>query len=304
MRKIKAKLGVWRSSGFTRALLGPRSGVSRLHQRSPHGVEGFFAFLPRWAGPAGALGFLLLSAGYGIVLGGHGRAFSESVTASLGFAVDEIELDGLQRVAEFQILEALELEDRPSLILFDAYSARERLEKISWIKSVSIQKLFPGTLKIKIDEQVPYALWQRGDIISVINEQGEVITDEVDGRYANLLRVVHHGAQRRAGEIMLELERFPELRSRVRAASLISDRRWDLNLENGITVRLPEIGIFAALSELTRLDKEGGLLSRDIVAIDLRLNDRVVVRLSEAAALRRKAAIKARPSRSKIGADT
>ncbi|MDD7910324.1 MULTISPECIES: cell division protein FtsQ/DivIB [Pseudovibrio] len=260
--------------------------------------------MPRWAPTACAMGFLAASATYGIVLGGHGQSVAENVTSATGFAIETIEMDGLQRVAEFQILEALELREHPSLMMFDADGARERIDEIAWVENASIQKLYPGTLKVTIEEQVPYALWQRGDVISVITEAGDVITDEVDGRYANLLRVVNHGAQRRAGEIKKELDRIPELRARVRAASLISERRWDLNLENGIVVRLPEVGIAEALDDLVRLDAEGGILSRDIVAVDMRLEDRVVVRLSDEAALRRKTAIKARPRRGVGGADT
>lgn len=138
---------------------------------------------------------------------------------------------------------------------------KKRLESIAWIKSVSIQKFYPGTLRVLVQEQVPYALWQRGDITSVIDKKGKVITDEVDGRYANLLRVVNHGAQLRAGEIMGELEKFPGIRARVRAAQLRSERRWDLAMENGITVRLPEFEVEEALTELKKLMIRGIALS-------------------------------------------
>jgi cell division protein FtsQ len=137
---------------------------------------------------------------------------------------------------------------------------------------------------------VPYALWQRGDIWSRSSTKpGDVITDEVDGRYANLLLVVNHGAQRRAVEINKALESVPELRPRVRAAFLISDRRWDLQLGKrhfdplaGGQYSMPRWRIW---SEWTR---KSGLLSRDIVAIDMRLADRVTVRLSDEAAEERK----------------
>lgn len=304
MRKIKAKLNAMRDRTGGWSTRFRSRGVSRLHQKSAWGVTGFFAVIPSWAPTASALGFLALSAGYGITLGGHVHEVSESVTSAVGFAVGEIEMDGLQRVTEFQVLEALELHNRPSLLLFEASEAKKRLESIAWIKSVSIQKFYPGTLRVLVQEQVPYALWQRGDITSVIDKKGKVITDEVDGRYANLLRVVNHGAQLRAGEIMGELEKFPGIRARVRAAQLRSERRWDLAMENGITVRLPEFEVEEALTELKKLDDQGGLLSRDIVAVDLRLQDRVVVRLSEDAALRRQTTIKRRPNRSKNGRDT
>ncbi len=304
MRKIKAKFDALRARTGGWGFRFRSRGVSRLHQRPAWGVTGFFALIPSWAPTASAFGFLVLSAGYGITLGGHARVVSESVTSAAGFSVNEIKIEGLQRVTEFQVLEALELHERPSLMLFNAADAKERLEDIAWIRTASIQKFYPGTLSVQIKEQVPYALWQRGALTSVITKKGEVITDEVDGRYANLLRVVNHGAQLRVGEIMGELEKFPGIRARVRAAKLRSERRWDLAMENGITVRLPEFGVGDALAELKELDDQGGLLSRDIVSVDLRLQDRVVVRLSDEAALRRQTTLKQRGLPSRTGRDT
>ncbi|WP_208976264.1 cell division protein FtsQ/DivIB [Polycladidibacter stylochi] len=304
MRKIKAKFKTWllRRRDWGRLIL-PR-GVSRLHQRPTWGVTGVFAYVPRWAGSVGAVSFLGAAAIYGIVLGGHGRIVAESLTTALGFSINSIEIDGLKQVAEFQVLETLEMGEKPSLVMFDAEAARARIQKLNWVRDASIQKLYPGTLKIDIAEQKPYALWQRGDIVSVINRDGAVITDQVDGRYANLLRVVNHGAQFRASEIMQALADYPELRGRVRAANLRSERRWDLNLENGIVVRLPENGLAHALSELVKMDRQSGLLNRDIVAVDLRLKDRVVVRLSKEAAIRRRAALEKRRKNGHQGAET
>ncbi|WP_208976455.1 cell division protein FtsQ/DivIB [Polycladidibacter hongkongensis] len=295
-------MNAWRGRWQRMGLLGSRRGVSRLHQRPAWGVTGIFALLPRSAGPVGAAAVLAAFTTYGIVLGGHGQQVSESVTATLGFSVDSIEIDGLDRLDELQILEKLEMGVQPSLVMFDAQAAQERIQQLAWVKHVSLQKFYPGTLKITVEEQEPYALWQRGDVVSVINRDGQVITDQVDGRYANLLRVVNHGAQHRADEIIDALSHFPELRARVRAASLRSERRWDLNLDNGVVVRLPETGVKKVLAELVQMDWESGLLNRDITVVDMRLKDRVVVRLSDAAALRRKAAVQARAAQRKRGA--
>ena len=68
--------------------------------------------------------------------------------------------------------------------------------------------------------------------------------------------------------------------------------RWDLKLENGVTVRLPEFGEDAAIAEVVALDAEHGLLSRDLAAVDMRLEDRVVVKLTPEAVTRREAALK------------
>ncbi|MES0882419.1 cell division protein FtsQ/DivIB [Roseibium sp. SCP14] len=271
------------------AELAPRGrGVSRLHRQPVWRAAGRLTDLPRWTGSAAALGFLTLTIGYAIVIGGHGRIVSDALLSAAGFGIEAVKLSGQREINEFQILEALEIHEGSSLALFDAEGARERLNQMAWVKNASVMKLYPSTLQVKVEERVPYALWQRGDVVSIVNESGDVITDEVDGRYANLLLVVNHGAQRRAGEINTALEKVPELRPRVRAAFLISDRRWDLQLENGISIRLPSENIDDALMDLVQMDEESGLLSRDIVAIDMRLGDRVTVRLSDDAAEQRK----------------
>jgi cell division protein FtsQ len=71
----------------------------------------------------------------------------------------------------------------------------------------------------------------------------------------------------------------------MRAAVLVAGRRWDLHLEEGVTVKLPEKGIRQALAQLVKLDAEHGLLSRDVTVVDLRLPDRVTVRLPEGRSL-------------------
>ncbi|MCH7555160.1 MAG: cell division protein FtsQ, partial [Proteobacteria bacterium] len=59
-------------------------------------------------------------------------------------------------------------------------------------------------------------------------------------------------------------------------------RRWNLRLDNGVDVELPEAGINAAWRRLADIERRHRLLSRDITAIDLRLPDRLVVRPAEA----------------------
>ena len=120
--------------------------------------------------------------------------------------------------------------------------------------------------------------------------------------YIPLPLVVGRGAETRAKEFLVLLARFPDVRDNVLALILIAERRWNLRLKNGIDVRLPEQDAEAALAELVALDHDKKLMTRDIAAIDLRLPDRVTVRLSEAAAQARDAAVKERAKARKGGA--
>ena len=73
-------------------------------------------------------------------------------------------------------------------------------------------------------------------------------------------------------------------------------------LKNGIDIRLPEEGMEQALDTLLTLDRDKKILSRDIAIVDLRLPDRVTVRLSEEAAAARQDALKAKNPKKKGGA--
>jgi cell division protein FtsQ len=58
-----------------------------------------------------------------------------------------------------------------------------------------------------------------------------------------------------------------------------------LRLDDGIDVRLPEQNPGAAWAELARIQREHDVLGRDVVIIDLRMPDRLIVRTAPGAAL-------------------
>ncbi|MCB1451728.1 MAG: cell division protein FtsQ, partial [Nitratireductor sp.] len=72
------------------------------------------------------------------------------------------------------------------------------------------------------------------------------------------------------------------------------DRRWNLTLNNGINVLLPETGAEQQLAALASMQREEGVFDRAIEVIDLRFNDRVVIRLTPEAAEQRKTIMDAR----------
>ena len=92
----------------------------------------------------------------------------------------------------------------------------------------------------------------------------------------------------------MPLDRWPDLKRRVRAHIRVADRRWDIRLDNGVTVRLPERNVDDALQRLRHLDDEKDLLARDIATVDLRLSDRVTIGLTDRASSRRDNALDAR----------
>jgi len=120
-------------------------------------------------------------------------------------------------------------------------------------------------------------------------------------RFVSLPLVVGKGAETRASDFLALLARYPQVRAATRAAVFVGERRWNLRLRDGVDIRLPENDVGDALAALSRLDKEDQLFSRDIVAVDMRLPDRLTVQLSEDAAKAREELFKDKKPKKKAG---
>ena len=247
---------------------------------------------PRIAATLGTAGFLALAGLYGAILGGHMPSVVQGVAAHGGFAVDDVRMAGNKETSDIDVLEKLELTGWTSLVGFDADAARERIAGLPWVESASVRKIYPDVLEVTIEERKAFAIWQHGRELSLIDAEGRIIAPFRQERFATLPLVIGRGANERAAEFLSRLDRVPGLAARTKALIRVADRRWDLRLENGIAIRLPEFGEDAAVDEIARLDREQGILSRDIAAVDMRLEDRLVVQLTPDAVVRREAALK------------
>lgn len=231
---------------------------------------------------------------YGVAVGGHTPAVVQAVTARTGFAVNEIRVSGNVETSEIDIFDRVGLDGWTSLVGFDVREARARIESLPWVESVAVRKIYPSTLEVKVVERTPFAIWQQGSVLSLIEADGRVIAPLSGARHEALPLVVGRGADLHAAEFVARVAAHPDLAARVRGYVRVSERRWDIRFDNGVTIKLPEFGADAALAELVALDARNGLLSRDVETVDMRLADRLVVRLSPDAASARDAALKER----------
>src|SRR5262249_25815695 len=216
----------------------------------------------------------------------------EGIASAAGWGMVWSGVVGNHHVSREEVLATAGITGTTSLLFLDVDQTRERLKTNPWIADATVLKLYPNELQIGVKEREAFALWQKDGHVSVIADDGTVLEPYVAPRLIQLPLVVGQGAQTKAKEFLALLDRYPTMREFVRASVLVGGRRWNLRLKNGIDVRLPESDVAPALERLVALDNEKNLITRDIVAIDLRLPDRVTVRLSEAAAQARIAALK------------
>ena len=265
-------------------------------------------YVPKRAGLAASVLLLLASTGLGIVKGGHLEAFTtalsdtrNAIANSAGFRITAVAINGRRQLSQDEVLAVGGVTGRSSLLFLDAAVVRDRLKANPWIADATVQKFYPGQLRIDIVERTAFALWQQDGRLAVIAEDGAVLEPYVSRRFMSLPLVVGKGAESQAHDFLALLARYPQVRAATRAAVFVGERRWNLRLKDGLDVRLPEHDVGNALAALSRLDKEERLFSRDIVAVDMRLPDRLTVQLSDDAAKAREELFKEKKSKKKAG---
>mgnify|MGYP001397864157 FL=1 len=195
----------------------------------------------------------------------------------VGFVVDDVLVEGRKETSKDTLIAALRIHRGDLIFGVDVNAARERLEKIGWIASARVERHLPDTIRVAIRERVPIAVWQKKGKFLLVDGTGAVIGSEGFDRFTDLKIVIGEDAPQHAQALMAMLKRQPSLMARVEVAIRSGNRRWNLRMDNGVNVQLPEQDPFAAWDRLAVYENKHRLLDRDIGRIDLRFPGRVVV---------------------------
>jgi len=192
--------------------------------------------------------------------------------------IDEVVTDELTRAA------AEAGTDKAPQALVDVGEIRQRLLKFGWVKDARVSRRLPDTLVIDIVERTPAALWQSQGQLALIDDEGVMLDRVPVDKMPDLPLLIGPGANAQEQQLGRLMASVPTLKPQLASATWVGGRRWDLNFQSGETVALPEGEGVAkvALVKFARLDKSTGLLGRGIVRFDLRIPDKMIVRLPRA----------------------
>ena len=252
--------------------------------------------LPVWTWPAVKLcavaGFAALAVGgpwalwrAGIAQQALGQVAQTAValTGVAGLVVEKVVVEGQVETKGQDVLTALNVRPGMPILAVDPRAARDRLEQIPWVREAAVERRMPGIVQVRLVERVPMALWQHAGRFVLIDRHGAQIETHDVGRFNKLPHIVGEDAGAAAGELLRVLAAEPALQARVIAAVRVGGRRWNLRLDSGQDVMLPETNPAAAWTQLADLEREQSVLSRDLKVIDMRLPDRLTLKLNPSA---------------------
>lgn len=259
---------------------------------------------PRWARPAirvmTTVGVLGLIGGVGYAGWAHGlfRAAWDAVddtlvetTGDAGFVLADVLVDGRHETEKDTLIAALGIQRGEPIFGIDLEEARQQIEQLPWVEHASVQRRLPDLIYVRLSEREPLAIWQNERHFTVIDRAGRPLADAVDlakrgnKRIETLPQIVGPEAPLHVADLLTALDDVPDIKKRMAAASWIGNRRWDVKLDNGIVVKLPENGMADALGRLARVQTRERVFERDIVAVDLRQADRMILQQAETAEL-------------------
>ncbi len=227
-------------------------------------------------------GFAIVMVGVVLVhsaqTGGTVAVLQQRFGRAIDLRVGRIQIDGRSNTPEKLLRAELGVNEGDPILGFSVEGARQRIESLSWVEHVAVERRLPDTIYVDLTERRPFAIWQYQGKFQLIDRAGEVVTNEDVAAFTDLPLVVGLGAPSHASDMLNALGAVPEIRDRVAAIVRVGERRWNLQLKNNVTVMLPEGHEPAALARLAELETRQQLLDRPLVFVDMRLPDRMAVR--------------------------
>ena len=206
-----------------------------------------------------------------------GAAVAETAGRA-GFRVERIEITGLKRMDRMSVYAvALDQQSR-AMPLVDLEAVRGKLLRYGWIADAHVSRRLPDTLLVDIVERTPAAVWQDRGELTLIDKDGVLLESVKPDAIPDLPLVIGPGADRQEAAYQQLLSAAPALKPRIKAATWIGNRRWDLTFESGEVLALPEEGAARALITFAELDGQRPLLGRGWLRFDMRDPAKLVAR--------------------------
>ena len=192
-------------------------------------------------------------------------------------------IDGRHYTSRAELKTALGVEKDDSIFAYDLADMQAKLSKLPWVKTAIVERRLPDTIYVKLQERQPVAIYQKDGKQALVDAEGAILTNKDFAQFKDMIVITGEAAPQNAPELIGLINAEPDLRGRIEIARWIGNRRWDIKLKNGITLRLPEEDTGLAIKRLSEAQKSEHVMDRQVEAIDLRDPVRIVIQTAPGA---------------------
>jgi len=197
------------------------------------------------------------------------------------FLVNLMAIDGASPALAEAIRSKLALTFPLSSFEIDMAATSAKIEELDAVANADLRVRSGNVLQVTITERVPVVIWRTQTELSLLDIEGRRVarvfarTDRPD-----LPLIAGEGANAAVPEALALLAAAGPIQPRLRGMVRMGERRWDIVLDRDQRILLPEVDPVPALERVIALDKAEALLARDVITVDLRNEDRPVLRLA------------------------
>lgn len=197
------------------------------------------------------------------------------------FRVNLMAIDGASAGVSDDIREIVSLDFPMSSFDLDLDQMRETVTALDAVKAARIRIRSGGVLQVDVTERVPVALWRSAQGLELLDKTGvHVGPVAARAQHPELPVIAGNGADEHVSEAVALVRAAGPLAERLRGLERMGARRWDVVLDRGQRIMLPEDNAVQALERAIAMDQAVDMLGRDIAAVDLRLPRRPTLRLT------------------------
>lgn len=203
------------------------------------------------------------------------------------FLVHLLAVDGASPALAEAVRAKVDLKFPLSSFEIDMAAQQAKIEELDAVARADLRVRAGGVLQVTITERVPVLIWRTPSELSLLDGEGmRVARIFARADRSDLPIVSGEGANAAVPEAMELIAAAGPIATRLRGLVRMGERRWDVVLDRGQRILLPELGAVQALERVIALDKAEQLLERDVLAVDLRNEQRPVLRLTPGALTR------------------
>lgn len=210
--------------------------------------------------------------------------YEVAISGAVGLVVDEVLVNGRQNTTKTSLLEALNVKLGEPILGLDLDLIQGRVVTLPWVKTAQIQRQLPDKVVINLEERRPTGRWQRNGRLTLIDEDGVTIRKLSGDLFQHLPIIIGNDAPAKVKQVLPILKKEPELFRRVKALTFVGSRRWNVRVDDKIDIKLPEKQIDKAWSHLATIEKGHKVLNGDVIAVDMRIIDQFIIKLTPAKA--------------------
>ena len=198
-----------------------------------------------------------------------------------GFKIKNILISGTHNLSQDYLRNIINTQNHINILNVNLHTIYNKIIQNSWVEETYVERILPDTIKIKVLEKKPIAIWQNQKGNKLITINGDVISHANVNKFKNSFPIIKgEKSKENISTILKILETNKNFAKNIWSLTFINQRRWDLHFNQGLIVRLPSQDVIKAWQKIIKLQQNYNILNLRLTEIDLRNPEQILGKIN------------------------